>query len=419
MTMTEYEAIRPWRRQVPDPVHSGVPTLGACVQPRKNPYSPGSGLRPAALVGRDGELKDWRVALQRLQNARSDKSVVLHGLRGEGRTVLLGEFHRMAEEFDWMTVIIEANTASPLRDVLARALYPVVRELVRPNASDKLTKALATFKAFSVKVDIAGAWSFGFDVAWERRRGDSGGLEADISELIRDLAEAAQEQDRGLAILIDEAQDLTGDELKALCAICHQGQQSRWPFLMALAGLPSLPRALSKAHGLAEHLFRYWEIDQLPDGAARQALTETAAVSGVLWDEDALRYVMSASQGHPYFLQEYGQATWDAAEGATLTFDDARVGVVSGRAHLDARFYRPNWERATRAQQAYLGAMAWDGAGPSQSAHVAARLGKAHMAVGSFRKDLVEKGLIYSPEQGKVAYAIPGMADFIAQHSRP
>jgi hypothetical protein len=418
MTMTELEAIRPSGRQVPDPARSGVPTLGACIQPRKNPYSPGSGLRPAALAGRDGELKEWRVALQRLQNARSAKSVVLHGLRGEGRTVMLGEFHRIAEERDWMTVTIEANTSSPLRDTLARALYPVVRELVRPNAGDKLTKALATFKAFSVKVDIAGAWSFGFDVVSERGRGDSGGLEADISELIRDLAEAAQEQDRGLAILIDEAQDLTRGELKALCAICHQGGQHRWPFLMALAGLPSLPRALSKANGLAEHLFSYWEINQLPDGAARQALTETAAGSGVLWDEEALRYVMTESQGHPYFLQEYGQATWDAAESATLTFDDARVAVASGRAHLDARFYRPNWERATRAQQAYLAAMAWDGTGPSQSADVAARLGKTHMAVGWFRKDLVEKGLIFSPEQGKVAYAIPGMADYIARKSR-
>jgi hypothetical protein len=191
MTMTEFEAIRPWGRQVPELARSGLPTFGACVQPRKNPYSPGSGLRLAALVGRDGELQDWSVALQWLENARSAKSVVLHGLRGEGRTVMLGEFQRMAEERDWMTVTIEANTSSPLTHTLARALYPVVRGLVRPNAGDKLTKALATFKAFSVKVDLAGAWSFGFDVVSEQGRGHSGGLEADVSELIgavRDLS---------------------------------------------------------------------------------------------------------------------------------------------------------------------------------------------------------------------------------------
>ena len=248
--MTELETIPSRGRQVPNPVRGSLPTFGVGVQLRKNPYSPGAGLRPAALVGRDGELQDWSVALQRLENARSAMSVVLHGLRGEGRTVLLGEFHRMAEDRDWMTVIIEANTGSPLRETLARALYPAVRELVRPSAGDKLTKALATFKAFSVKVDIAGAWSFGLDVAAEPGRGDSGELETDLSELIRDLAEAAQEQSRGLAILIDEAQDLTRDELKALCAICHQAGQLRWPFLVALAGLPSLPRALSRGQQL-------------------------------------------------------------------------------------------------------------------------------------------------------------------------
>ena len=157
----------------------------------------------------------------------------------------------MAEERDWVTVIIEANTVCLLRDTLARALYPAVRELVRPSVGDKLTKALATFKAFSVMLDIAGAWSFGLDVAAEPGRGDPGQLEADLSELIRDLSETAQEQGHGLAVLIDEAQDLTRDELKVLCAICHRSGQPRWPLLVALAGLPSIPRALSKANSFA------------------------------------------------------------------------------------------------------------------------------------------------------------------------
>jgi hypothetical protein len=419
MTMTELETIPPRGRQAPTPVRSCLPAPGVGVLLGKNPYSPGAGLRPAAPVGRDSELQNWSLALQRLENARSAKSVVLHGLRGEGRTVLLGEFHRMAEERDWITVIIEANTVSPLRDTLARALYPAVRELVRPSAGDKLTKALATFKAFSVKVDIAGAWSFGLEVATEPGRGDSGQLEADLSELIRDLSEAAQEQNRGLAILIDEAQDLTRDELKALCAICHRSGQNRWPLLMALAGLPSLPRALSKANSFAEHLFSYWEIAQLQPDAAQQALTLPAAGEGVAWDEDAVRYVMTETRGHPYLLQAYGQATWDAAEGATLTYDDARVGVVSGQAHLDAGFYRPQWERATRAQRAYLQAMALDACGQSHSGDIAARLGKTLTTTGSFRDSLIKKSLIYSPEQGTVAYATPGMADFIARQSRP
>jgi hypothetical protein len=204
-----------------------------------------------------------------------------------------------------------------------------------------------------------------------------------------------------------------------MCAICHQGEQLRWPLLLALAGLPSLPRVLTKADGVAEHLFRYWEINPLDDGAARQALTSLAAVEGVLWDAKAASYVMTQSQGHPYFLQEYGRATWDAAAGTTVTFDDARVGVVSGQAHLDAGFYRSHWERATAAQRAYLMAMTLGGAGPSQSGDIAATLGKTVMAAGSFRDSLIKKGLIYSPEQGTAAYAAPGMAGFIARQSRP
>ena len=386
---------------------------------RNNPYSPGAGLRPAALVGRDGELQDWSVALDRIENARSARSIVLHGLRGVGKTVLLGEFHQQSEDRKWVSVMIEANTGRPLREALARALYPVVRELVRPKAGDKLKKALATFKAFSVKVDATGAWSFGLDVAPAQGRGDSGELESDLSELIKDLAEAAQEQNRGLAILIDEAQDLNNDELKALCAICHQGGQRDWPFLLALAGLPNLPKVLSEAKSYAERLFTYREITQLEQDAARQALTRPAAAEGVSWEEAAVSYVVKETRSYPYFLQEYGQATWNAAGGTTLTYDDARVGAVSGQAHLDAGFYRGRWERAAPAQRAYLEAMAQDGEGPSQSGEVATRLGKTPTGVGPIRDSLIKKGLIYSPEHGQIAYTVPGMADFIARQPQP
>jgi len=389
------------------------------VDERNNPYCPGAGLRPAALVGRGVELRDWSVALERVEDARPTRAVVLHGLGGVGKTVLLREFHNRAEERHWVTVFIEANTGGPLRDTLARALYPVVRELVRPQAGDKLTKALATLKAFSVKGDASGLWSFGLDVAPAQGRGDCGELETDLSELIKDLAEAAQEQNRGLAILIDEAQDLTRDELRALCAICHQGGQRGWPFLLALAGLPNLPKVLTEAKSYAERLFTYRQITALPQDAARQALTEPAANEGVSWQEAAVSYIVKEARSYPYFLQEYGQATWNAAGGTTLTYDDARVGAVSGQAHLDAGFYRARRERATPAQRDYLQAMAQDGAGPSQSGEASARLGKTPTGVGPIRDSLIKKGLIYSPTHGQVAYTVPGMAGFIARQPQP
>ena len=386
---------------------------------RQNPYSPGAGLRPAALVGRHDELNIWSVALDRMEHSKPSRSVVLHGLRGVGKTVLLGEFHKMAESRDWLSVFIEADTGSPFRDTLARMLYPVVRELARPSAGVRFRKALATFKSFSVKVDAAGTWSFGVDVDATQGRGDSGDLETDLGELIKDLAEAGREQSRGFAILIDEAQDLSRDELKALCAICHRAAQRDWPFLVSLAGLPSLPRVLSEAKSYAERLFTYREITQLGVETARQALIQPAAGEGVAWEDDAVTYVVTETRGYPYFLQEYGQSTWAAAEGASLTYDDARVGASSGQAHLDAGFYRARWERATPAQRAYLDAMAKDRDGPSQSGEVAARLGKTPTGVGPIRDSLIKKGLIYAPEHGQIAYTVPGMAAFIARQARP
>jgi hypothetical protein len=176
---------------------------------------------------------------------------------------------------------------------------------------------------------------------------------------------------------------------------------------------------LSEAKSYAERLFTYREITQLEQDAARQALTKPAAAEGVSWEEAAVSYVVKETRSYPYFLQEYGQATWNAAGGTTLTYDDARVGAVSGQAHLDAGFYRARWERAAPSQRAYLEAMAQDGEGPSQSGEVATRLGKIPTGVGPIRDSLIKKGLIYSPEHGQIAYTVPGMADFIARQPQP
>lgn len=385
-----------------------------------NPYSPGAGIRPAALVGRDNELRGWDVSLERLENQRPARSVALQGLRGVGKTVLLGEFERRASTRDWITAMVEADVEQPLRQALVQALYPTLVELAKPSAGQRVRRLLRTFTSFSVKVGAAGTSSFGVDLSAEAPGGaDTGNLRLDLTQLGRDLSAAAVESGRGVALLIDEAQDLTRDEFTAVCALSHQAGQQGWPLLVALAGLPSLPRVLSEAKSYPEQLFVYREITQLTDDAAHKALAEPASQEGARWRDDAMHFVVTETAGYPYFLQEYGQATWNAAAGPDLTLTDARVGAASGQAHLDTGFYRSRWERATPAQRDYLRAMAQDDSGPSQSSEVAGRLGKTPTGLGPVRDALIKKGLIYAPEHGQIAFTVPRMSDFIARQSQP
>jgi hypothetical protein len=384
------------------------------VNPVMNPYSPGAGRPPSALVGRDAQLLGWRTALERIERRRSAQPVVLYGLRGVGKTVLLAEFLRAAEARDWITAKVEAGTGRSLRESLGEALHDPLADLARPSAGRRLLKALKTALSFKASYDAAGAWSFGLDLAEVSGGGaDTGLLETDLSKLVKDLAEAAVEEETGIAILVDEAQDLTPDELNAVCSVAHDAGQRSWPLMIALAGLPSLPRVLAEAKSYAERLFTFTEIKHLDDDLAWEAITKPAEDERVLWDDNAVRHIVKETSGYPYFLQQFGQETWNEAPGPTITLEDARVGAARGRGALDVGFFRARWDRATRSEQAYLRAMADDGDRNSSSGEVATRLNRKASSLGPARASLISKGLIYAPEHGEVAFTVPGMADFI------
>jgi len=220
--------------------------------------------------------------------------------------------------------------------------------------------ALATFKAFSVSVDTSGTWKFGVDVRPDEGRADTGNLETDLLELVADLGRAAQEEDRGIAILIDEMQELSREALAALCAACHYASQRELPFYVAGAGLPSLPRVLSEAKSYSERLFTYLPIGQLDLDAARRAIIEPSAAEGVAWEPAGVEHVVETSGRYPYLLQEFGQQAWSCAVGPSLvTLADARVGAAGGLHQLDNGFFRSRWDRATPGERAYLSVMRW------------------------------------------------------------
>lgn len=381
-----------------------------------NPYSPGAGRPPVALVGRDRQRRSWHVALERIERSRGAQPVVLYGLRGVGKTVLLNDFAKEARRRGWVVAVVEAGVGKSLRQLLGEALHGPLADLARPSAGSRLLRALKTATSFKASYDSTGAWSFGLDLSDVSGGGaDTGVLETDLTKVLRDVAAAAAEEGGGLAVLIDEAQDLSTDELTALCSCVHVAGQEGWHLTAALAGLPSLPRELAEAKSYSERLFDFSRIEHLEPDLAEEALVAPAREEAVAWDSQAAALVLGEAAGYPYFIQQFGQDTWNHAAGPSIDVTDARVGIVAGRATLDSGFFRARWDRATRGEQQYLRAMAVDGDAGSSSGEVASRLGKRASSLGPVRAKLIEKGLVYAPEHGVVAFTVPGMAAFIAR----
>ncbi|WP_154793220.1 ATP-binding protein [Occultella kanbiaonis] len=381
-----------------------------------NPYAPGSGLRPKALEGREHEVTAFDTTVARTRGRLPNRGMVLSGLRGVGKTVLLKSFQERASTMDWLAVAIEARPTdsgrASVRTKLARELVIAARAAGAKRR--RLRKALASIGSFSATLGLTGV-SIGVERA--PGRADSGVLEIDLEEMVSDVAQALREDGLGLAFFIDEMQDLDRELLVALLAVQHAAGQNDWPFYIFGAGLPNLPSVLSDARSYAERLFEYRQIGALSDTAAADALLKPARMMGAGFTPEALDHVVEASGGYPYFLQEYGKAIWDVAPTATFTLEDAHLAITLGTAQLDQGFFPARWDRATRAERDYLRAMAEDGEAGTRSAAVAQRLERDLSSLSPTRDTLIKKGLIYAPEHGRVSYTVPGMASFIRRQS--
>jgi hypothetical protein len=384
-----------------------------------NPYSPGAGLRPPELVGRDAEIEAFDLVVARSRRALGTRSMILHGLRGVGKTVLLNQFRMQADAAEWLVVDVEGQTSVSGREGarrrLAREIALAARRLARGRSvSAAVQRALGTVTSFGVHFG-----NIGFDLGFSavEGRADSGVIEIDLEELVEDLTPALREQNRALALFIDEVQDLDIELLSALLSVQHRAGQRGWPFVMVGAGLPNVPAKLTAARSYAERLFDYREIGSLPSGAAADALTVPAARSGVTFDSAALDLLIDASGGYPYYLQTYGAAAWDLAADRRITHDDAAAAVDRGNAELDSGFFPARWDHATPAERQYLVAMSDDPAGVSGTAVVASRLGAEPKGTSPARQGLIEKGIIYAPERGKVAFTVPNMGEFVRRQA--
>jgi hypothetical protein len=396
------------------------------VDPIRNPYAPGAGQRPPELAGRDRELKQFEVTLERVAAGRPDRSMVLSGLRGVGKTVLLNALRSLAVKRAWGTGKIEARHDQSLRLPLAQALHAAVREVShRHRDQGRVEQVTGVLKAFALRTELkdrkAGArqnrWQPPIDVIATTGRADSGDLELDLIELFTDVASLAADLGVGIALFIDEMQDIPGPELGALCGACHEVSQQGAPLLVVGAGLPHLPVTLAASKSYAERLFRYVVVDRLPREMAERAWTLPADTEDVTYHRDALDELYRLTDGYPYFVQAYGKVTWDVAVDTPIRAEDVQAAAAEAETELAVGFFGARYDRATPGERDYMVAIADLGEGSDDlavsTADIARLLSRRPQSLSPARDGLIKKGLVFSGERGTVAFTVPHFGKFL------
>ena len=401
------------------------------MDPIRNPYAPGAGQRPPELAGRDEQLGAFEVTLERLARGRPERSVVLTGLRGVGKTVLLNALRSTAVRAGWGTGKLEARPEQSIRRPLASAVHQAVRELGPSGGiGDQVLGVIRSFAQRDNGSRLKDRWNPGISVPAAVGRADSGDMEIDLLELLTDVGGMARDLGRGVAIFVDEMQDLSPVDVSAVCAACHEISQAGLPVVIVGAGLPHLPAVLSASKSYSERLFRYSRIDRLSMAECSAALSVPAEEEGARWSPEALTEMYAVTDGYPYFIQAYGKAVWDRAARSPIAVEDVRVGRPEAEAELAVGFFGSRLERATPAERDYLRAMAdlaAEGAPHGETtqrgegaeldsvatADVAAYLGKKPQSLSPARDALLKKGLVYSGERGRVAFTVPHFGSYL------
>lgn len=381
----------------------------------KNPYRPGGGSAPPALVGRDALVDDFRIALQRARAGRPGKSYMPLGLRGVGKTVLLNRFAEIAVEEGMKVGFIEAPDTGDFRLMMATHLRKILIELSTGSVRWAVGKALGVLKSFELQ--LPGDVSLGLNVDALAGQADSGLLTEDLTDLLVSAGQAAAECGSGLLLAIDEVQYLAKKELGAVITAIHRTTQLDLPVVLVGAGLPQLAGLAGEAKSYSERLFEFPVINSLGDADAAEAIVAPARDLGVEFETAAVDQIVRESSGYPYFLQEWGYRVWNQSPRSPITPDD----VTSSRSEviraLDESFFRVRFDRLTPKEKQYLAAMARLGPGPHRSGDIAAELGVKVQSVAPRRSNLIAKGMIYSPTHGDTAFTVPIFDQFLQRQN--
>lgn len=375
------------------------------MDPLDNPFRPGAGTPPPALMGRDALIDTFGVAVRRAVAGRPGKSLMPIGLRGVGKTVLINRFGEIAGDLGMTVAFIEAPETGDFRTLLAVRVRKILLELERRGPSRAALRALRVLKTFTLQLPDGSR--IAVDVDALTGEADSGDLASDLTDLLVATGEAAKERSAGLLLAIDEVQYLAAAELGALISAVHRTAQLSLPVVLVGAGLPQLPGLAGDAKSYAERLFDFPMIGSLDQGDASAALAIPAADQGGEFEDDALRLIVEETQGYPYFLQEWGYHVWNNAAGSPISVDDVRSVRPVVLDQLDRNFFLVRADRLTPRERDYLRAMAELGPGPHRSGDIAAVLSVKVESVAPRRSQLISKGMIFSPAHGDTAFTVP------------
>jgi AAA ATPase domain len=382
------------------------------LDPIANPYTPNAGSRPPELAGRAAEIEQFRVVVGRLKRGATEQSMIIRGLRGVGKTVLLNTFEDYAEAEGFLTYYHELTPDSSLVAEIARDAQAA---LARLKLSARAMGAIRDALAHLGTIKVVGPE--GIELAVDLRKADEGTITRDLSELFLQLGGAAANKRSGVVFLLDEVQFVAEVEYRAVVSALHRATQKNMPITLAGAGLPQIPRLTGEARSYAERLFTFPVIANLPSDDARAALVEPARQQNVEFTEDAVELALSWTGGYPFYIQQLGKHAWNLASTSPIGRGDIEAAMPAAQAALDMSIYEVRVQRATDQERRYMRAMAELGGGPYRSGAVAAKLGKTTAAVSMVRQRLLDKGLIYATEDyGYVDFTVPRFAEFMQRH---
>lgn len=381
-----------------------------------NPYTPNAGAEPQAIVGRDDQLESFDLLLARIERGRTEQSMIITGLRGVGKTVLLGQFRAKALDRNWVVVELEVskNDEHEFRREMAGRLRTALFELSpRAKWTDRFQHAASVLKSFTVSVDAEGTWSAGLDVEAAEGFADHADLAMDLTDVFMAIGQAAEERERGVVLLFDEIQFLRRAQLEAVIQGLHKMVQRKLPITLVGAGLPQIAELAGDAKSYAERLFKFPAIGNLSNSDAQEALSLPAEDEGASYEQRALEKAAEVTGGYPYFLQELGYAVWTVADGPTIRVDDVVAATPAYESKLDQSFFRVRLDRATALQRAYLRAMAELGPESQKASDVADVMGRSSQNLAPTRAELINMGLLYTPEHGYAAFTVPQFDKFM------